>query len=322
MRDEWTEVPRKTGKPAISAVLVFAGSLVLAALIISVWANRQALNTDIWVSTSEKVLQDSEVQSELSRYITDELFFYIDVEGDQRDELPTQLQDLEDTSASGLRRQTPVEVKKALNTKQFEQIWSEVNRIAHEALLRALEGRGGGVSTEDNKVILDLNPVLTKMSRQLGFADEDTARIPSEAARLTILEAHEISTARDVESLMRIAPFVLTFLAVILFGIAIWVAGTSRRYVVCGIGVGFVVAGVLALTIRGAASPSAVDLLTSDESVRPAVDAAWRVGTSLLATISIWTIVLGVLIFVGGLLAGLRPSDRRTPDRFQHYPDV
>ena len=51
------------GHPKIVACLVGFGTLLAVFAIFSIWANRQALNTDNWVTTSDRILQNQEVQS-------------------------------------------------------------------------------------------------------------------------------------------------------------------------------------------------------------------------------------------------------------------
>ena len=46
----------------VGALLVVA-TLIAFLAIFSIWVNRQALNTDNWVSTSDKLLQNEEVRT-------------------------------------------------------------------------------------------------------------------------------------------------------------------------------------------------------------------------------------------------------------------
>jgi hypothetical protein len=50
-----------------------------------------------------------------------------------------------------------------------------------------------------------------------------------------------------------------------------------------------------------------VDQLVSDETVRPAAEEAWSIGTSLMVSIATTTIVIGILFLVAGWLAS--PTD-------------
>ena len=53
---------------AVGTLLAVATLLTFHA-VFSVWINRQALNTDNWVDTSDRLLQNEEVQAQLSNYM-------------------------------------------------------------------------------------------------------------------------------------------------------------------------------------------------------------------------------------------------------------
>ena len=69
-----SESPKRTGSghPKTVVALLIIGTLVTFLGIFSVWINRQALNTDYWVSTSGKLLQNEDVQKQLSIYLADQ----------------------------------------------------------------------------------------------------------------------------------------------------------------------------------------------------------------------------------------------------------
>ena len=63
----------------IVAGLLVVGTLVAFLAIFSIWVNRQALNTDNWVDTSTRLIQNEKVRSQLSDYLADQLFANVDV---------------------------------------------------------------------------------------------------------------------------------------------------------------------------------------------------------------------------------------------------
>lgn len=151
----------KPGHPKLVALLIFVGTLVAIVAVFSIWANRQALNTDNWVNTSDNVLQNSEVQSQLSDYIAAQIFANVDVQTELASQLPPALKPLAAPAAGGLKQLAPQAAEKVLETPQFEEVWRGTNRTAHVALLKILDGGGENVSTENGAVVLDLNTVIT-----------------------------------------------------------------------------------------------------------------------------------------------------------------
>ena len=285
-------------------MLVCIASFLAIFAVFSVWANRQALNTDNWVSTSDQLIQNDAIKTQLSDYIAAELFANVDVEADISKQLPPQLKALAGPAAGGLRQLAPQAADKAISTSQFQAIWSTANREAHIALLKILDGGGDNLSTTNGEVVLNLNGALTNVSSQLGVGSKLTSQLPPDAGQITVMQSDQLSTAQKVAKLIRKLPIVLTLLVLILYALAIWLAGPRRRETLRSVGIGLLVAGVVAMIIRRLAGGSVVDALAATESAKPAAQAAWDIGTSLLVTVATSVITLGILILIGAWLAG------------------
>jgi hypothetical protein len=294
----------KSGHPKIVAALVGLATLLAVFAIFSIWANRQALNTDNWVNTSDHILQNPEVQSRLSAYIATEIFANVDVEAELAKALPPKLQPLAGAAAGGLSQLAPQVAERALATSQVQALWSSANRAAHEALLELLDGGGDTLSTTGGDVTLDLSSLLAQVAGQIGVGEGLAEKLPADAGKLTILRSDEISTAQDVAKGIRGLPIVLTLLVLIFYGLAIYLAGPRRRQALRSAGLGFVFAGVLALLLRSISGHQLVNALTANEAAKPAVEAVWGIGTSLLITVAASAIAFGVLVFLGAWLAG------------------
>jgi hypothetical protein len=310
----------KAGHPKLVAVLVGFATLFAVLAIFSIWANRQALNTDNWVSTSDRILQNKEVDARLSAYLADQLFANVDVEAELAKELPPQLEALAGPAAGGLGQLAPKVAERALANPQVQTLWSSANRAAHETLLKLLDGGGDAISTEGGKVTLDLSAILKKVGEGVGIGGGIAEKIPADAGELTILRSDQISTAQSIANLIRTLPVALTLLALLLYGLAIWLAGPRRRQALRSAGLGFVVAGALVLTLRGIAGHALVNSLVAVEANKPAVEAVWSIATSLLVTVASSAIAFGILVFLGAWLAG--PTRLATALRSEAAPYV
>jgi hypothetical protein len=277
-------------------------TLIAFVAIFSIWVNRQALNTDNWVDTSNSLLQNEEIQARLSNYLADQLFADVDVQAELEETLPGQLAPLAGPAAGALNQLAPQVAQRALDTPQFETLWSEANRTAHESLLKILNDEGSTISTGGGEVTLDLNALLSQVGGQLGGGI--ASKVPPDAGQLTILKSDELSLAQDVTSLIRRLPIVLTLLVFVLYGLAIYLAGPRRREALRSVGFSLLIAGVLALVLRQFGGNMVTDALASGDSVRPAVDAVWSIGTSLLRTVAVSVITFGILVVIAAWLAG------------------
>jgi hypothetical protein len=294
----------KAGHPKIVAGLLVVGTLVTFLAIFSIWANRQALNTDNWVDTSGKLLQNEDVRSQLSNYLADQLFANVDVQAELEGALPGPLQPLAGPAAGGIHQLAPQIAEKALENPHVQELWAGANRAAHVTLLKILDDEGSAVSTGGGEVTLDLSSLVSQIGGQLGVGGGLAAKIPADAGQITILKSDELSTAQSIAQVIRGLPIVLTLLALLLFGLAVYLAGPRRRRALRSVGFGFIVAGALALLGRSIAGGSVVDALATNESVKPAAEAVWSIGTSLLVTVASSAIAFGVLVVIGAWLAG------------------
>jgi len=310
----------KAAHRKIVAALVGLATLIAFVAIFSIWANRQALNTDNWVNTSEKILQNKKVQERLSAFVATQLFANVDVQEELANQLPPQLQPLAGPAAAGISQLAPQIAERALATSQVQELWADANRAAHEDLLEVLDGGGETVSTEGGNVVLDLDALLSQVSGQLGVGEGLAEKIPADAGKLTILHSDELSTAQSIAQLIRKLPIVLTVLALLLYALAIYLAGPRRRQALRSAGLGFVAAGLLALIARGFAGDAVVDGLVVNEAAKPAAEAVWSIGTSLLVTVAVSAIAFGLLVFVAAWLAG--PSRWATRIRREAAPYV
>jgi hypothetical protein len=293
-----------SGHPRIVAALLVVATLIAFLAVFSIWVNRQALNTDNWVDTSGKLLRNDEIRTQLSNYLADELFANVDVQAELEKTFPPRLAPLAGPAAGALHQLAPQVAERALATSQAESLWADANRAAHETLLKILDDEGSAVSTANGEVTLDLASLVSESGGQLGIAGKLASKVPPDAGQLTILESDQLAMAQDASSLVRHLPIVLTLLALFLYGLAVYMAGPRRRQALRSVGFGFVVAGVLSLLLRRIGEGSVTDALAGTDAVKPAVEAAWDIGTSLLVTVAVSAITFGILVVIAAWIAG------------------
>ncbi len=268
------------------------------------WINRQAFNTDNWVSTSDQILQNPDVQDQLSTFLANQLFENVDVQAQIQAALPPKLAPLAGPAAGGLQQLVPQIAQRAMETSQFQTLWEAANRAAHETLLNIVDGGTSNVSTTGGTVTLDLGSVLTQIGGQLGVGSAVASKIPPDAGQITILRSDQLSQAQDAAQLIRRLPIVLIALILILDVLALYLAGPRRRRTLRAIGIGFIVAGALVLIGRSLGGSAVVDSLAKTEAVKPAAQATWDIGTSLLYTVAASALTFGILVVIGAWLAG------------------
>ncbi len=167
-----------------------------------------------------------------------------------------------------------------------------------------LDGGGSVVSTNGGVVVLDLKSLLEETQARIGIGGRVAARLPDDAAEITILRSDQLAAAQDGLRILRPLPIVLVSLSLLLFAIALIISPGWRRKAVRAYGIGFIAAGALGLAAIAILTDTVVGSLAKTEAAEPSIEATMTIGTSLLHEIAVSTIGYGVLMWLGALLAG------------------
>jgi len=292
--------------------LVALGSVLAFLSVFAIWTERQALNTDDWVDTSGRLIEDEEIRAALSEYLVEQLYDNVDVEEELEDILPGDLRDLAGPASGGLRQVAGSGAERVLQTSTAQDLWKDANRAAHEQLLAVLEDKKEAVSTAEGKVTLNLGSLVTNLADQVGIGGQLAQRLPDDAGQVTILRSDELKTAQDIAVGVKGLALVLSLLTLLCFGLAIYLSREGRWVTVLFCGVGLVAAGFAVIVFREIAGGVVVDQLVREESVKPAAEAAWSISTSLMVSIATTVIVFGVLAGIAGWLGSPTGSARAT----------
>jgi Short C-terminal domain len=295
----------------VKALVVF-GSIFAFLSVFSIWIERQALNTDDWVATSDRFLANQEIRSALSDYLVDQLYENVDVEKELKEILPGDTKDLAGPAAGGLRTVAGQGAERVLETTTAQSLWEDANRSAHEQLLAVLEDKGEAVSTEEGEVSLNLGSLLTNLANEVGIGASLAEKLPPDAGQIKILRSDQLKTAQNIVVAIKGLALVLSILTFLAFGLAIYLSRESRWVPVLFSGIGLVAAGFAVIVVRQIAGGIVVDQLVTAESAKPAGEAAWSIGTSLMTSIATTVIVVGVLFGIAGWLGSPSTSARST----------
>jgi hypothetical protein len=291
------------GRRRVVRGLVILGSLLTFLSVIAIWTERQALNTDDWVSTSGRLLENKKIRTALSEYLVDQLYENVDVRKELEERIPDDFKELAGPAAGGLRQFAGEAAERALETSTAQELWEESNRTAHEQLLAVLENKKEAVSTDEGNVSLNVGQLVTNFAEQVGIGEDLAQKLPAEAGQIQILKSDELKTAQDVAIAVKGLALLLSILALACFAGAIYLSRDGRWVTVLLSGVGLIAAGFAVIVARQIGGGIVVDQLVKTESVKPAGEAAWSIGTSLMISIATTVIVVGVLFLIAGWLS-------------------
>jgi hypothetical protein len=284
--------------------LIGVATVLGVVAIFAVWANRQLLDNHYWGNTSSQMIQSPPIREALAGYLTDQLYANVNVAGELRGELPSELKPLAAPAAGALRSLVEKGVNFALEQPRVQDLWRTSSEAAHDEFVKLVEDRSQYLRTGHGEVRIDLRPLLSEAASRVGAPSSVVEKIPPNVAELHLVKSNNLKTMQNAINLLRSLAVILPLLTFLLFAVAIYLARGKRRETLMMVGWAFIGAALVVLVVRGVAGHSVVNSLATSASVKPAVEAAYTIGTSVLREIAWATVYIGIALILAGLLAG------------------
>lgn len=318
--------PRQRWRTILAVVLIVVACVLAPLSVVAVWTKNQVTNTDRYVRTMAPLAGDPAIQNALANRITARIFDSIDVQGltDQavdvlaRQGLPparvAQLRSLEQPIVNGIESFTRSQVGKITGSAAFATAWVQVNRVAHDALVKAMTGKGGGAVTISNDTVtLDLGPLIHTVKQQLSASGFNlAAKIPETNATFVLFESAAITKAQGGFNLLNQVGIWLPVMVLALIALGVYVAVGHRRALL-GASLG-VAAGMIVLAL-GLAIFRSVYLNGLPASVSH--DAAAVLYDTLVRFLRLGlraVLVLALVVAIGAFLTGPSVTATRSRD--------
>jgi Short C-terminal domain len=312
------------GRRRTVKALVALGSVFAFLSVFAIWTERQALNTDDWVHTSDRLIENQTIRTAVGDYLVDQLYANVDVEKELEEILPGDTKELAGPVSGGLRQVAGDGADQVLQTTTAQDLWQDANRTAHEQLLAVLEDDKEAVSTEEGEVTLQLGSLVTNLAAEVGIGEQLAEKLPPDAGQVTILRSDQLRTAQDLAIAVKGLAIVLTLLTFLCLGLAIYLSRDERWVTVLFCGAGLIAAGFAVMVAREVAGGIVVGQLVDDQGIEPAAEAAWSIATSLMISIATTVIVVGALFVLAGWLASptgpARSARRAMTPVLRDYP--
>ena len=304
MSDTAAESGSARTRRALPITLVVIATVLAFVSVFAIWAKRQLLETDTWTTTSSRLLENQDIRDAVADYLVSQLYANVDVEGQLSKALPSNLKPLAGPASGGLRELALRISEQALAQPKVQGLWEDANRKAHEEFLAVIDNKNDAISTSNGNVVLDLGTILTQVADQVGIGGNLASKLPPDAAQIRIMRSDDLAAAQTGVRVLRTLAWLLAALAIVLYGVAIYVAGERRRQTLRSVGLAFAAVGVLVLFAHGIAGDYVVGALTTTATSEPAAQAAWSIGTTELVEIAQALILYGVVIVLAAWLAG------------------
>jgi len=306
-----TQPPEMRHRVAVRVIVVLATILAFLAIFTS-WVDQQALDTNEWVHTSGRLLEDKEISDAVATYSVDQLYANVNVTRLIKKRLPDDLQQLASPASAGIREVATRAAMRAFQSQRVQNLWQDANRVAHTQLVAILEDKSQAISSQNGKVVLDLKPIVYQLADRLGFKKEvanavakgeETGNLKPGFGQLQIADSQELDTARTVAKILNGLAWFFTIGSLALFLLAMWLGKGRDWVIVLGYGLGLIAAGLAAFAVRSILKGPFVDSLAKTEDARVPAQHAWDIGTSLLHSIASSVIIYGILFVIASYIA-------------------
>ncbi|MGH2986596.1 MAG: hypothetical protein ACRDLO_07915 [Solirubrobacterales bacterium] len=298
------ETVERRRRRALPLALVVLASIILLITVFAVWAKRQVLETDTWVETSTELLEHEAIRDALADFLVLELYDNVDVEAEIAEPLPERAKPLAGPVAGALRQLAGEVARRALAEEKVQALWEDANRTAHEQLLAIVEDESDVVSTTGGNVTIDLTEILGSITENLGVGAGLVAKLPADAAQLQVADSEELDKVQTGLEIFRAVAWFLVILALVLYALAVYLAGERRRQTLRAVGISFIVVGAAVMIGHRIGGNAVVGALSETASADDAVQATWEIGTTQLTEIGHGLILYGILIVIAAWLAG------------------
>lgn len=294
----------------IAAVMLALGGVLLAAAVPAVWAARTLLDTDRYTETVAPLAAVPAVRESIAVTAVDRLFARGDVDARVQAALPPSAAFLAPNITAGLRDFSVTNAERALATPQFQQLWTEANRRAHQRvvppLLSGSAGRTGALSIDAGTVSIDMTTIVAQVKQTLVSRGLTVvANVPDTAAggEVTLFQSARLGQVQTALRALQSMSIALPIIAVLVLAASVAVAPDRRRALLL-LGVTAIVA-MLALgaglaLLRDAYVSSPPAGILSGAAAAPFFDTIVRFLRNAIRTVA----AVGLVLLVGAALAG------------------
>ncbi|MBJ7342365.1 MAG: hypothetical protein JHC46_02120, partial [Solirubrobacteraceae bacterium] len=295
---------RSRGRRVSVHLLVIFATLFTILAVFANWTRQQLLDTNQWTKASSELIANPVIRDQVAIYLVDQLYTNVDVPAEIKSVLPTELQPLAPVAAAGARDLITQAANAALEQPAVQSIWTDVNKLAHEEMVKVIDGGNSYVSTTNGDITVNLGLILNEVAANVGLPSNIVAKIPPTAGQVTVVQSKDLKQVQQAVKALRTLSVVLSILAFLLFVFAVALASGRRANTLIEVGAGMIVAGLAVVLLRGAAGDAIVSGLVTDLSLQPAANAAWNIESTLLEQLATQVIVIGVMLIIAGLLGG------------------
>jgi hypothetical protein len=309
-----------TARGVTALLLLVIGTLLAIGANVGLWVDRTVYDTDGFVSTTQEVFQDEEVQALLARELADTLIRDGNLESRLYEELPRGLKFLALPLTDALADYVERLALRILGSDRFEAVYERALTTLHQQLMRVINS-SDLISSESGTLVIDLRPLLDALLEEIGL-DESTlggdegiirnVELREDAGRFVIEDSAIAWTYRiarygdDIIELLIVA-------VVVVFALA-FVVAPRRRAALSRTGIALVFVGFISLVVLVPVRMFASRLMEEGEavlSVIAIISGPFRTQSFVLIGVGVVFVAVAFVLGESRLAVSLRSTARR-----------
>lgn len=305
-----------TARRIVAAVLLILASILAPFAVGALWAERTLTDTQQFAQTVGPLADDPIVQQAVERAVSEAVIEAADVEA-RLDRIGFLPDAITQSVAAGVNSAIESRVEDYVQGERFGELWVALSLEVQEQVARMLEDPGtGAIALREGQIVLSLDVVadLVKeelVARGLPFVAEVDAGLVTGEVVLT--DAPNLQIVTDaLRIFLPIAEWLwAVVLVILLVAVLLW---RPRARGVLWAGLGLFLGGLVTWVALGLGTAQLADA-APDPNLRALVSALIEQLVVFLDNALLVMIALGVVLMIGGWLAGGTASGRQVRDR-------
>jgi hypothetical protein len=300
----------------VASLLIVVGCILAPISVMGIWTANQVSSTDRYVATIEPLIHEPAIQNALTDKITTAITTHLNVVGyanqaatslsSRFPRVSTIIRTFAPSLSSAIAGFVHTQVHKIITSPRVANLWIQVNRTAHDQLVKVLsgQGNGGAISTSNGQVTLDLAPFINVIKQDLikrGFSI--LSKLPPIHVTIALFSSKTLVQAQTIYRLITTLKWVLPFLSLLLIALGVYIARNHRRALI-GAGLGFagsmVVLGGLLAVFRGVYINSVPNSVIPSDAAAAAFDIMVRFIKEGLRVLLVVGLVVAAAAFFSG----------------------
>ena len=159
--------------------LVVLASVVLIVSMIANWVQTEVLDTNQFADNTDKILENEDVQEQLSIFAVDELYANVDVQAQIEQRLPSAAQPLAAPVTAATRQPATNVAETALASPRVQDLVATAIDGAQQRFVSLIEDKGQFVSTQGGVVTLEYGSFVADVATRLGVDPATISQIQS-----------------------------------------------------------------------------------------------------------------------------------------------